>query len=386
MAVRRLVEASLLVGFGLLGAIFVAEVLLRAFPGLIGQQVLTEFNSNLRPRIARRLGLPLKQDRRCIAPEERSDGGPELCLIAPGAQHRQQVDEEDLVYQATDFTPHDELGFCNPPGKAMRQDADVVTIGDSFTWCTLVSPDATFTALLEQNLGMSTYNLGAPGIGPYEYVEVLRRYGTGLRPKVVIMVIYGGNDLRDAKRYERHVAAEKRDKDRITKGHRDNGLDDLIMRRSYSLNFFSASASLVRKWATGPRIDFGYRVESAGERVRMNVANKDEDEVQYARKLRRGEIRLDLWDRALKDFAELSGQERFQGVVAYLPSAYSAYRDSVVFDKPKVGDTVSFLSKAQRDYLERGLHKLGIPFWDATEYLQAAVHSSGLAYFRPTFT
>ena len=46
--------------------------------------------------------------------------------------------------------------------------------------------------------------MGVGGIGPYEYVQVLKQFGLQRRPRIVIMNIYEGNDLRDTLRYWDH--------------------------------------------------------------------------------------------------------------------------------------------------------------------------------------
>ena len=239
---RHLANAAALV-VAVLSGIAVLEIGLRLWPAAISPAVLANFESPLRREIAAMLDLPLKQARRCISPDERSDHGPELCLIAPNMDYRQPVDPADVAAGAQAVLPHDARGFCNPPAKAERPQATIVSVGDSFTWCTVVPPEATFTALLETVLGATTYNLGVPGVGPYEYLEILRRFGLGLEPRIVLLNIYEGNDLRDAVRFE-----QQRARDGLVAEGQSGGEPaerssprKMLLRHSYALNFIAGA-------------------------------------------------------------------------------------------------------------------------------------------------
>ena len=72
--------------------------------------------------------------------------------------------------------------------------------------------------MLESALQAPAYNLSVAGIGPYEYVELLRRYGLPLGPRVVVMNIYEGNDLRDVLKFVRHRENPKKRKRRRRSG------------------------------------------------------------------------------------------------------------------------------------------------------------------------
>lgn len=143
---RRLLANTAAMAAAILLTVAILEIGLRLWPAAISHAVLANFERPLRREIATLLDLPLKQARHCIAPDERSDHGPELCLIAPHMQYRQPVDPADLAAGAEAVLPHDARGFCNLPAKAERPRAAIVSVGDSFTWCTVVPPEATFTA------------------------------------------------------------------------------------------------------------------------------------------------------------------------------------------------------------------------------------------------
>lgn len=384
-ASRGVLGVLLLVFISSLVPLLFLEVVLRVSPGLISKPVLLEFPKTLRREIAIRLGLPVKQARRCISSSERYDGGPELCIAYPDFEWIQQVDEVDTGYGAQERILQDSNGFCNIGSKSERQHNDFLFIGDSFTWCWTLQPDKTFSALLESKLGYTTYNLGFPGIGPYEYVEILQRFGLKLSPKIVIMNIYEGNDLRDGIRYWRSVRENAGRGKGSGKGQDMNAERQSLLTRvidsSYSLNFIGAAVESTHKQLSREQLNFRYRVRVEGESIPMNVVDSDRDEVKIARRLKRGEIDMELWKKALEKFVSLAQQHRFLPIVTYIPSAHTAYASSVVFEDKEVGRDVVFLSNSQREYLSTLADELSFAYFDLTPELQNAVSNGALAYF-----
>lgn len=84
------------------------------------------------------------------------------------------------------------------------EQADVVTLGDSFTEGSNVSDEHAWPARLGTLLGRPVCSLGMSGYDPLHYLESLKDHGLALRPKVVLCLLYEGNDFRstdsDAKR------------------------------------------------------------------------------------------------------------------------------------------------------------------------------------------
>jgi len=79
-----------------------------------------------------------------------------------------------------------------PPTRGERQ---VVAIGDSFS--TGVVPHGFhYTTVCERSLpGVRVHNVGIPGIGPSEYLLLLRNEVLPLRPDLVVVSIFVGNDV-----------------------------------------------------------------------------------------------------------------------------------------------------------------------------------------------
>ena len=83
--------------------------------------------------------------------------------------------------------------------------ADVAVIGDSFVEAAIIPRQQSLEQLLENHLGHSTINLGQIAYGLRQELEVLKRYALPLKPKLVLWVLFGGNDLRDIKLYEKQL-------------------------------------------------------------------------------------------------------------------------------------------------------------------------------------
>ena len=90
---------------------------------------------------------------------------------------------------------HDEWGFRN---REVPPRGDVVTIGDSQTYGVGVPRPHTWPAQLAELTGREVYNASLPAYSPIQYHELLRRYALRLRPRLVIVAFYFGNDLRES--------------------------------------------------------------------------------------------------------------------------------------------------------------------------------------------
>src|SRR6185369_593220 len=133
-------------GFSLVLAFVALEVALRLVPQAISPKLLILFEPGLREKIASG-AYPLQKDFRAI---ERDDGGPPMFAARPNTPIVSIDDPADHVSRSTD-----EIGFCNPPGRYDGRDRiDLITLGDSFTWCHAVQPGEAWPALLGDRSGL----------------------------------------------------------------------------------------------------------------------------------------------------------------------------------------------------------------------------------------
>lgn len=90
---------------------------------------------------------------------------------------------------------HDDWGFRN---KIRPEAADIVAVGDSMTYGIAATSDGAWPSQLQQLSGKTVYNLALGGYGPIQYLHLLRTKAKSLRPSIVIVGLYFGNDFVDA--------------------------------------------------------------------------------------------------------------------------------------------------------------------------------------------
>lgn len=87
----------------------------------------------------------------------------------------------------------DENGFRN---LASPPRVDVVVTGDSFAEGSMVDDTETWPALLAEATGRSVYSVAMSGASPWEYLNNLAAFGLPRHPRVVLVMIYEGNDFK----------------------------------------------------------------------------------------------------------------------------------------------------------------------------------------------
>jgi hypothetical protein len=105
------------------------------------------------------------------------------------------VDVVPMSYVATTTAEGFRPNSAGPP-------YEIVLVGDSFL-STGVDDASTLSERLHAVSGRATFNLSRPWYGPYQYLELLKRYGLTLRPKVVLLGFYAGTDIADIREYHR---------------------------------------------------------------------------------------------------------------------------------------------------------------------------------------
>jgi hypothetical protein len=112
------------------------------------------------------------------------------------------IPEEAFLYPKTppgypdiEFTlTTDKRGFRNTSD---LEKYDIVVIGDSFAEGSRVTDEDAWPALLARNTNLKTYNLGMSSGHPGTYFQTLEKFAPELSPKIVVCLLYEGNDFRD---------------------------------------------------------------------------------------------------------------------------------------------------------------------------------------------
>lgn len=362
------------------------EITLRLFPALVPLKILSFMGEEVRAAIAVRRDLATKADH---IPLERDDGGPFLRIRRPGITVTYPGSDYGMVEKVT----MDDQGFCNPKENSYsREKIQIITVGDSFTWCTTVNPEDTWTARIGRLANKSVYNLGSPGIGVHEYLQILKQFGLEKSPELVVMAVYEGNDLRNAVAYTKY---------RDTVQEQDGGFsaipcyqsrlicgiyrwfqEGFLGRKSYAFNLLMSSLRLGKVWfattADDTAVDdsvinnFRYTIAGDKDTIKFNSGNADLDEPIHAQQLKEGVISLDAFNDALNNFAALAKEHKFIPMVIYIPSAYTAYNNYVNFEDPALKNLLTWFSGEQRKFFKEQSKKLGFAFIDTTPTFQEA--------------
>jgi hypothetical protein len=370
---RQFMVKCVAVAISLLVALVLVEGVLRAAPSLIGLTILNRFHPDLRSTIAKEIGLETGDDFVLVTSAERSDKGPDFYLMKPNGVYWKPVDSIDKAYGAIEEVTTDERGFCNPARVAGLKTADVATLAGSIPTCSYISGEEIFSSYLGTESALASYNLAVRGVGPYEFIEVLKRYVDDLKPKLVILAISEGNDLRDCQRYIDHVSGKKV-RDRQPLGG--------PFAWSYALAFIKGGIEVaVATVKEQFEPDFRYTVVTRGQTIPMNVANSDTDELTLARAVESGEKSPELYRPPLEEFVRTARDHNFIPLVIIVPNAYTIYDRSITYDDPSVAPLIRGYSAAQRNWLAQNAASIGYQFFDPTDALQEQAATRPLLYF-----
>ena len=275
------------------------------------------------------------------------------------------ADNVDKLYGAIDIFHYHE-GFCNEVDQI--EQPTIISVGDSFTYCTAVEiGDAWPKRIGHPSVPKSDrLNLGMPGRGPSEYVQILKSR-LSAKTQFIVVAIYEGNDLRDVvKTMPKPISAQAQ----------------AMQAKSSSANHTSVFKKFGRflgdylylpniVWATVKKLDFVRkqfllpqgrhnfhygRLSDAGK-IEFNVNNIDLDEVDFAYLVNSGEIKQDdiqkYWEIEMARMADLAMKYSASILFLYLPSAYTAFGDLTTFEDKNIGQVVRKFSKKQRQAFER---------------------------------
>ncbi len=180
---RRLLVRLALLAASLVLALGLAELALRAFPGVLPEQ------TRLRLHWA-----GLGTDPRT------SVAHPTIGTLArPGLA--ETLERSDLSFRYT----IDPNGFRNPwpwPAKA-----DVVVTGDSLAFGYGVDDGQGWADLVRRRTGLALVNLGITGAAPQMGLAAWEAFGAPLAPALLVFGLFPGNDVYDARMFERWQAS-----------------------------------------------------------------------------------------------------------------------------------------------------------------------------------
>jgi len=88
-------------------------------------------------------------------------------------------------------------GFRGNPFESVKTSRPkILLIGDSFVWGASADPFTNSFADLLGSAGYHVYNAGIPGTDPQQYAMIAEKYTARLKPDIVAVCVYLGNDVR----------------------------------------------------------------------------------------------------------------------------------------------------------------------------------------------
>lgn len=125
-----------------------------------------------------------------------AEGALRLVLNPSDFLHATLVDDPVLGHRIAPGTSgHDALGYRNA---TVPSQVRVVAIGDSNTYGVSAPREGSWPQQLAGLLGEPVYNMGLGGFGPLQYLHLTQTTVRELKPRVIVLGFYFGNDLMDA--------------------------------------------------------------------------------------------------------------------------------------------------------------------------------------------
>ena len=244
------------------------------------------------------------------------------------------------------------------------RNADIAVIGDSFVEAAIIPLEKSLVKQLESRLNVPTVNLGQIAYGLRQELEVLKRYALPLSPKLVVWVLFGGNDLRDVDSYEKDLENFGQPVD-----------VQPLERRLLTRNLLVASSNILSTvFRVRPgkiaydRSGLFTRNDSKRERVYFGQTSDPWTDHQWG-------VATDT----LMTAKRLSNESATDFVVVYIPRKYRIYRDYIEVDPAT--SIASWDIAALPEALARWCAENGIEFIDTTPRLAEVVAKGIHPYF-----
>ncbi len=256
-------------------------------------------------------------------------------------------------------------GFCNK--RAIENSKAIVSIGDSFTYCTAIEPDDAWIKKINLNSKYQLINYGVPGVGLYEYLEILNSK-INSNVKIVIVAIYEGNDLRDALGHKKFIQNENFRKefyDNLPKkkfSWKDSN-DNLFTHYTkkylgnfHSLNLlFSFLKQIIQIRQSKIVEDFRYYILNKEEKIIFNVSNLDHDELINAKKIYSNQLQsneiFNLFEPPIIKMEKIAKKNNSKIFFIYIPAAYSVLENEnreLFFFNPEIKKIMYNFSQVQQ--------------------------------------
>jgi hypothetical protein len=329
---REYIYGALLVVGGLLCATILAEGALRLIPNLLSE--------GARARIDWRAGVdqPWHVSHPYIG---------HLLNI----EHLRLVNTRPKAKTAEAWQParFDAWGFRNT--EPWPEQADILTVGDSWTYSLPVTDEQAWPEILAQALApRRVLNLGLPGGAPQQYLRLYETFGVKVSPKVLLVGLHLGSDLGDATIFDAWQRAETHE-----------GFMEFWLKGGRSALGEWLQRSYLFTWLNDMHASYQAGVFLQGKTVRLADGNRVQLIPRQLAKLARmsypGRPAFELVLESLKQLQALATQQQTHCLVLFFPSKEEVYLP--VFGDPAADLAASFLPELDRRgiaYLDLGPH------------------------------
>ncbi len=204
---------------------------------------------------------------------------------------------------------YDRNGFRN---EADLDAADTAVIGDSYVEAAMSPSSEVLTSVLGRLGNSVVANLGVVGYGPQQELAVLKRHALTLHPKTIVWFFYEGNDLEDAREYDKRAGRLPKNRDAV----------QTRLQRSFVRNALWAFLHTSRECIPSHDLVQRYGIvrDETGATSRIYFAHP-------VLPLSQGDIdALEIWKAALTEGYRLCRQHGVRLVVVFGPSQYRVYQ------------------------------------------------------------
>lgn len=231
--------------------------------------------------------------------------------------------------------------------------ADVVVVGDSFSYSQTVDLKEAWTVLVDKALPNNrVVTLATIGSGPQQYSRVLETYGIPLSPKVVLVGLFMGNDMFDAEVFDRWEKDAGNVDYRKYRMHGEASSGYVFLRRISEKSYLAA---LLRDALRSRNLDEtlkGKTVElESGERLQLVPRYV---EIESARAVK-GDPGFDATVRSIYDIGKIASSNDVACLVILFPTKEEVYSDFLEQDFSRLEDAMKGeLDKLGINYLDLG--------------------------------
>jgi hypothetical protein len=221
-----------------------------------------------------------------------------------------------------------------------------VVIGDSYVEFG-ETDELTLPEQLKRESGSSTFNLARGWYGPFQYLELFKRYAPRLKPRYAVLCFFDGNDADDTKQYLRWQKGESYYTFALNSDYMSRYV--MALRDTYQFVFSATERPVYRGSITGPAVVEKSQAPKSGESS-SSVVHPDLGVIALGDSLL--PMRFTYWNQSLttqqllqseewqairqilQDFGRLAAEQGAVPVVLFIPKKIEVYG---AFHSPRSG-------------------------------------------------